>query len=427
MSKFEQHIAVVGGGPAGLRAAEVARRGGARVTVFEGQRSVGRKLLVAGNSGLNLTHGDGFEAFLARYSGPGLPGELWREILAGFDSAALRRWASDLGIETFVSSAGKVLPVPVNGRMRSTPLLRSWIHRLRDEGVNFKTEHAWTGFGPGPTLEFLHGGEHRTYDFDSVVLALGGASWPRTGSDGSWTATLDGLGVRVAPLVGSNCGWESAWPAALLEAAEGLPLKNLRLHAGENSSRGELVITRYGLEGAPIYRLGPELRAMEQPQVVIDFKPDQTKAELLERMGRVQRNFVREARRRLNLDAGTAALLGHLPDRGPWKSAKQIVDEIKQCPIKLTGSRPVAEAISSAGGVAWSELDAGLMLKKLPGVFVAGEMIDWDAPTGGFLLQACFSTATHAARAALARGGGKPAGNPSPETNGESGRQGPNA
>ncbi|MDF1838816.1 MAG: NAD(P)/FAD-dependent oxidoreductase, partial [Planctomycetota bacterium] len=184
MAKSEQHIAVVGGGPAGLRAAEVARRGGAAVTVFEGQRTVGRKLLVAGNSGLNLTHGDGFEAFLSRYSGPGLPEGLWREILAGFDSGALRRWAADLGIETFVSGAGKVLPVPVNGRMRATPLLRRWIARLREEGVEFKTEHSWSGLKPGPQLEFRHRGKRCTYAFDGVVLALGGASWPRTGSNG---------------------------------------------------------------------------------------------------------------------------------------------------------------------------------------------------------------------------------------------------
>ncbi|MBL4771194.1 MAG: TIGR03862 family flavoprotein [Planctomycetes bacterium] len=402
MSKAEQHIVVIGGGPAGLRAAEVARRGGARVTLFEGQRSVGRKFLVAGKSGLNLTHSEEFEDFLTRYSGPGLPKDLWREVIAGFDSKDLREWASELGIETFVSGAGKVLPLPVDGRMRSTPLLRRWILRLRDEDVEFKTEHIWKGMGPGRQLQFQCGDETRSYDFDAVVLALGGASWPRTGSDGTWVEVLVKLGVQVAPLVGSNCGWECDWPAALLEAAEGLPLKNLRLYAGDCSSRGELVITRYGLEGAPIYRLGPALRAMDKPEVVIDFKPDQSTQQLLERFGRVQRNFVREARRRLKLDVGTAALLGYLPDRGPWRSTEQIVNEIKQCRIPLKGPRPVAEAISSAGGVTWAELDAGLMLKNLPGVFVVGEMIDWDAPTGGFLLQACFSTATHAARAALA-------------------------
>ncbi len=401
MSKAKQHIAVIGGGPAGLRAAEVARRGGARVTLFEGQRSVGRKLLVAGKSGLNLTHSDEFEAFLTRYSGPGLPKDAWRTILGGFDSAALRQWAAELGIETFVSGAGKVLPLPVNGRMRSTPLLRRWILRLREEGVEFRTEHLWKGMGPGRNLEFQCGDETSSYAFDAVVLALGGASWPRTGSDGTWVEVLANLDVQVAPLVGSNCGWECDWPPALLQAAEGLPLKNLRLHAGDGSSRGELVITRYGLEGAPIYRLGRDLRAMEQPEVVIDFKPDQSTDQLLERFGRVQRNFVREARRRLKLDEGTAALLGHLPGRGPWKSAEQIVAEVKHCRIQLKGPRPVAEAISSAGGVTWQEINSGLMLKRLPGVFVSGEMIDWDAPTGGFLLQACFSTATHAAKAAL--------------------------
>ncbi|MFT7678727.1 MAG: putative flavoprotein (TIGR03862 family) [Planctomycetota bacterium] len=401
MSTATKHIAVIGGGPAGLRAAEVAVAGGARVTLFEGQRGVGRKFLVAGKSGLNLTHGEPVEDSLARYRGRGLPTELWRKIITGFDNAALREWAAGLGIETFVSSAGKVLPNPVGGRMRSTPLLRNWTRRLREAGVEFLSEHRWTGFDGEQQVCFTHQGESKSYAYDAAILALGGGSWPRTGSDGAWVQTLADLGVGVATLQSANCGWETDWPAAVLDLAEGLPLKNLRLHAGEASTRGELVITRYGLEGAPIYRLGAALRAMDKAEVVLDFKPEQSREELLVRMGKVQRNFVREARRRLKLDAGTAALLGHLPGRGPWKSAQQIVDEVKHCRIALKGPRPLAEAISSAGGVRWDELDEGLMLKRLPGVFVAGEMIDWEAPTGGYLLQACFSTATHAACAAL--------------------------
>jgi len=393
-------IAIVGGGPAGLRAAEVAAERGAQVTLFEAKRAVGRKFLVAGRSGLNLTNDEEFESFLAKYGGEELPVELWHRVLGEFDAAALRAWAAGLGVETFVSSGGKVLPVPIDGSMKATPLLRRWLERLRHSGVVLQTGHRWLGFGSGNELLFESQAEAISYEYDAAILALGGGSWPKTGSTGSWVSILEESDIRVAPLRASNCGWEVSWPSELLAAAEGLPLKNLSLNAGESSRRGELVITRYGLEGGPIYRLGPMLRSMREPQIVVDFKPDQSRAELITRMGKVQRNFVREAGRRLKLDKGTCALLKHLPSRGPWKSSEQIVDEVKACRIDLTGPRPIAEAISSAGGVHWSELDDNLMLTKLPHVYVAGEMIDWDAPTGGYLLQACFATGAHAARAA---------------------------
>ncbi|MFT7667923.1 MAG: putative flavoprotein (TIGR03862 family) [Planctomycetota bacterium] len=391
-----RRVAVVGGGPAGLRAAEVAVRGGAQVTLFEAQRSVGRKFLIAGKSGLNLTNGEEFEPFLARYSGCDLPTSDWRTWLSEFDNEALRAWAAGLGIETFVAKSGKVLPNPVNGRMRSTPLLRRWLERLRELGVAFKTSHRWIGFGESDQLLFEHQGMRVIHECDATILALGGASWPKTGSDGAWTSILAAKGIHIESLRASNCGWEIEWPAELLREAEGLPLKNLELHAKGVSRRGELVITRYGLEGGPIYRLGPALRAMAKPELVLDFKPELTSDELQKRMGQVTRNFVREARRRLNLDPGTCALLKYLPDRGPWRSSEQLVHEIKNCHIKLSGPRPIAEAISTAGGVSWSELDSNLMLKQLPGVYVAGEMIDWDAPTGGYLLQACFATGSRA-------------------------------
>ena len=391
-------IAVVGAGPAGLRAAEVAAENGASVTIFEGKRAVGRKLLIAGRSGLNLTHGGDFDKLLSNYTGCSLPPELFHRILREFDNTAVREWAATLGIETFVGNSGKVLPTPNAGRMRATPLLRRWIERLRELGVEFKTSHRWIGLGPNRALSFEHEGETVEHKFDAVVLALGGASWPKTGSDGRWTSILEEHDIRVMPLVGSNCGWETSWPTALLEVAEGLPLKNLAVSTAGISVRGELMITRYGLEGAPIYRLGPHLREQSSPSIAIDFKPDQSRAEVLAKLGNVRRNFVREAGRRLNLDRGTTALLKHLRDRGPWKSPDQIADEIKACRVPLIRPRPIAESISSAGGIHWDELDENLMLRKLPGVYVAGEMIDWDAPTGGYLLQACLATGSFAGK-----------------------------
>lgn len=399
--KTPGNIAVIGGGPAGLRAAEVAAGAGAAVTLYDAMPSVGRKFLVAGKSGLNLTHGEDFEAFLSRYRGGDLPPKLWRTILSNFDNNALRDWASGLGIETFLAKTGKVYPRPVNGAIKAAPLLRRWVARLRALGVVFKTNHRWIGLRPGNQLIFRHRNETITSCRDAVILALGGASWPQTGSTGAWTSLLAEHGIDITPLTAANCGWEVDWPNALLEEAEGLPLKNLLLIAGESRRRGELLITRYGLEGGPLYGLGPILRSMPAPRIAIDFKPDQSTDELVARMGAVKRNFVREALRRWNLDPATGALLKHLPDRGPWTSPAQLAREVKCCRISLTRPRPVTEAISSAGGISWNELDANLMLRKLPGIFVAGEMIDWEAPTGGYLLQACFATGTHAGNAAV--------------------------
>lgn len=397
-----KNIAIVGGGPAGLRAAEVAASSDAEITIYDAMPSVGRKFLVAGKSGLNLTNAEDFEPFLRRYEGTDFPTELWREILAGFDNRAIREWASGLGVETFAASSGKVFPEAVHGQIRAAPLLRRWIERLRAMDVQFRTRHRWIGFGENGELVFQYGEETVSRKHDAVVLALGGASWPETGSTGAWTDILEKAGVSVTPLRSANCGWEADWPTELLAEAEGSPLKNIEVKAGSASRRGELVVTRYGLEGGPIYRLGPAIRALPSPEIAIDFKPDLSENELVRRLGAVKRNFIREARRRWKLDPATAALLKYLPDRGPWKSAEQLAREVKHCHISLTRPRPIAEAISSAGGIWWNELDENLMLRKLPGIFVAGEMIDWEAPTGGYLLQGCFATGNLTGKAAAA-------------------------
>ena len=384
-------LAVIGGGPAGLRAAEVAATAGLQVILYDGKPSVGRKLLVAGKGGLNLTHGEALDRFVTRYSGPGQPAEIWPSLLAGFDPAALRRWAADLVVETFQAATGRVYPQ----ELKAAPLLRRWVRRLRDRGVRFVMNHRWTALNPGPPyqLGFANGAAATA---DAVILALGGASWAETGSDGGWTRIFEKLGIAHHPLVPANCGWEHEWPPAVLARAEGQPLKNLHVHAGDATAIGELLVTRYGLEGGVIYQLGATLRAMPAPAIVIDFKPTFTHAQLVAKMESVRRNFLDEARIRWRLSAAACAILS----RHPWADAASLARETKQCVIPLLRSRPIDEAISSAGGVCWSEIDTALMVKKFPGLFVAGEMIDWEAPTGGYLLQGCFATGTRAAQSA---------------------------
>ncbi len=389
-------IAIIGGGPAGLRAAEVAAAGGASVTLFDTKPSVGRKFLVAGRGGLNLTHAEPRERFATRYTGPEQPSDFWPTLLAEFDADALRQWAAALGVETFAATSGRVYP----RELKAAPLLRRWVQRLRAAGVQFALRHRLTGLNHSTRwqMNFQVGDETRTFEADAVILALGGGSWPETGSDGGWVSWLEKLGVAVAPLKSSNCGWELNWPPALLAQIEGQPLKNITARADETTATGELLITKYGLEGGAIYQLGPALRAMTEPQIVIDFKPAHTVEQLVKKLGNCPRNFLAEARSRWRLsDAAFAILQTH----EPFTSAEMLASTTKNCTLRLTQPRPLAEAISSAGGVCWGELDSTLMLRRLPGIFVAGEMIDWDAPTGGYLMQGCFATGTRAAQSAL--------------------------
>ncbi|MDR3405609.1 MAG: TIGR03862 family flavoprotein [Chthoniobacter sp.] len=390
------HIAIIGGGPAGLRAAEVAATGGAEVTLFESKASVGRKFLVAGRGGLNLTHSEPREKFITRYSGPHA---LWTSLITDFDAEALRAWAAELDVETFAASTGRVYPHALKG----APLLRRWVQRLRQLGVRFATHHRWCGLHRGERwrMDFQVAGETQSYEADAVILALGGGSWPETGSDGTWTTLLANLGVAMTPLQPANCGWEVAWPAELLAKAEGQPLKSIAVRAGEVEARGELLITRYGLEGGAIYQLGPALRARPIPELVVDLKPAHSVERLVAKLGPIQRNFLAEAKQRWRLSDAAHAVLTYGIGGVAITSAESLAKAAKHCVLRLSGPRPIAEAISSAGGVCWSELDDSLMLKRLPGIFLAGEMIDWEAPTGGYLLQGCFATGTRAARGAL--------------------------
>ncbi len=361
-------IAIIGAGPAGLMAAQAARDGGAEVTVFEAKRTAGRKFLVAGKGGLNLTNAEPLEPFLARYR-EGTP--RLAPFVRAFSPEKLRAFADGLGQTTWVGSSRRVFPKDA----KAAPLLRAWIARLKKNGVKFHTRTRWIGFeGRAPRFEPAHASS-----FDACVLALGGGSWPETGSDGSWVSILRDAGVDVRELAPSNCGFDVEWPAAFLAKAEGKALKNVALTVAGETARGDVTITKNGIEGSPVYRLSPLLRRVAPGEIALDLKPDLTGEQVKAKL----------ATKSLKLDPIAKALLG------------SDVSRAKSFPLRVERPRPLAEAISSAGGVAWEELDDNLMLRKLPGVFVAGEMIDWEAPTGGYLLQACFATGCAAGAAAI--------------------------
>jgi len=381
----ELDIAVIGGGPAGLRAAEVAAEAGRKVTIFDGKPSVGRKFLVAGKGGLNLTHGEDFEKFVSRYSDDGM----WEILLRDFSPDDLIKWCHGLGQETFEASSGRVYPKALKG----APILRAWLARLKDLGVEIRPRHLWSDLSFGNRLRFSNDVEVTA---KVIVFALGGGSWPKTGSDGGWLTKFEEMGIACAPLVASNCGWECDWSPEILEIAEGMPIKNIVVKAGDKQIAGELLLTRYGLEGGAIYGLGRELRAMDEPILEIDLKPTFSEEQLVAKFAGGSEDLKISAIRGWKLSPAAAELLFS----EPVISVRALAGRAKSCCVRLKGPRPIAEAISSAGGVSWNEFDENLMLRKFPGVFLCGEMIDWDAPTGGYLMQGSFATGTRAGKAA---------------------------
>jgi uncharacterized flavoprotein (TIGR03862 family) len=396
MGSEKYDVLVVGGGPAGLRAAELASAAGFRTVLADHKPSVGRKFLVAGRGGLNLTHSEPVENFPARYGGPA---ERWQRLLADFSPGDLRAWAGGLGVETFVGTSGRVFPVT----KQAAPLLRRWIERLRKQGVSFRPRHGLAGFSRTKSGEWEVAFTTPTGAINlqarAVILALGGASWPQTGSDGGWVKLFAEAGIGVTPLAPANCGYEVDWPPEFLAQAEGLPLKNVVVRAGGESVAGELLITKYGLEGGALYQLGRALRTLTQPKIEIDLKPALAVEQLTAKIRHAQgTHLLDQAARAWRLSPASVALLRL---RAPFASAGELAALAKAYPLSLRAPRPIEEAISTAGGVSWEELDGELMLKRCPGIFCAGEMIDWDAPTGGYLIQGCFSTATRAARGAL--------------------------
>ena len=392
-------IAVIGAGPAGLMAAEVLSAASAAVTVYDRMPSVGRKLLIAGRGGLNLTHSEPFERFLSRY---GTAAAKLRPMLEAFPPAALIDWANGLGAETFVGSSGRVFPKA----MKASPLLRAWLARLDAQGVQFRVRHDWRGWRDGALLFRGPAGDVAIAP-DATVLALGGASWPRLGSTGDWTAILEDKSVAIAPLQPANSGFTIAWSDIFRDRFAGQPLKNARFSHGDVSVRGQAMITAYGIEGGAIYALSSALRNAIAKDghagLDIDLRPDLSHDELARRLAKPRgkdslTNFLRKA---LNLSPVEINLLR---EGGSLASdAAAIACRVKHVPLTLTGTQGLDRAISTAGGISFDAVDDSLMLKALPCVYAAGEMLDWEAPTGGYLLQACFATGAFAARAILAR------------------------
>ncbi len=391
-----ENLAIVGGGPAGLMAAEVACATGLQVDVFDAMGSVGRKFLLAGKGGLNLTHSEPFAQFVMRYGARHAEVEHW---LRSFDAAALREWARGFGVDTFVGSSGRVFP----SDLKAAPLLRGWVRRLRESGVRFHVHHRCIGWHDSGALLFSTPDGERLVAADAVILAMGGASWPELGSDGAWQTWLRKMSVDVAPLQPSNCGFELEWSEHFSSRHAGHPLKAVRVslidqHGKQHSQLGEFVITAKGIEGSLIYALSAPLRdtitAQGKVEIRLDLTPDRDLERLHRDLARPRgdRSLATHLRRTIGIEGVKAGLLYEVVPKADFNDPHKLAAWIKSLPLVLQRPRPITDAISSAGGVKFAALDKNLMLRARSGIFCAGEMIDWEAPTGGYLLTACFAS-----------------------------------
>lgn len=399
-------VAIVGGGPAGLMAAEVLSARGIAVDLYDAKASVGRKFLLAGKGGLNLTHGEAADLFVTRYRERSAEVSNW---LAEFDAAALRDWCAGLGIATFVGSSGRVFPTD----MKAAPLLRAWLARLRAAGVRFHMRNRWTGWNEAGMLTFDTPDGERQVGARATLLALGGASWPQLGSDGAWMPLLDARGVALSPLRAANCGFDIDWSTHFAERHAGAPLKNVairfdRVDGTPVERHGECLVSAHGLEGSLIYALSAALRERIERDghcgIALDLLPAHDAARVLDeiRRPRGSRSLSSHLASRLGLAGVKLGLVHEVLDKAAMADPARLAATLKALPLRLLRTRPVAEAISTAGGVRLEALDDGLMLKALPGVFCAGEMLDWEAPTGGYLLTASMASGRVAA-AGIAR------------------------
>lgn len=387
------NVTIIGGGPAGLMAAEVLSQAGIQVDLYDGMPSVGRKFLLAGVGGMNITHSEAFPAFLSRYAerAPNLA-----PLLRAFGADELCTWIHGLGIDTFVGSSGRVFPTD----MKAAPLLRAWLKRLRDAGVTIHTRHRWLGWHPDGSLRIAAPEGEKTLQPDATLLALGGGSWSRLGSDGAWMLPLEQRGVVLAPLQPSNCGFEvQAWSDLMVSKFAGAPLKNIAIGLNDDVPRlGECVITATGIEGSLIYALSAAIReAINQhgsATIHLDLLPGRPVDKIQQALSkpRGSRSMAKHLHSQLGIDGVKAALLRELTPADCFAEPARLAQAIKALPLSLVKTRPLDEAISSAGGVTFEALDERLMLKQIPGVFCAGEMLDWEAPTGGYLLTACFAS-----------------------------------
>ena len=400
-----QNVAIIGGGPAGLMAAEVLSLSGVQVDLYDAMPSVGRKLLLAGIGGLNITHSEDYINFCTRY---GAEQSLLQPSLDQFTPEALRAWVHGLGIDTFVGTSGRVFPK----EMKAAPLLRAWLHRLRQNGVRFHVRHRWQGWTHDGSLQLTGPDGEIEIKADATVLALGGASWPKLGSDGSWATLLADQNIDITPLQSANCGFEVPWSQLLKQKFSGEPLKSIAIrftdHTGtEHHRQGECMISREGIEGSLIYALSRPLRetinVTGSATFYIDLAPERSAEKILDalcrRGSKSLSNYLKSA---LGFNGVKTALLYEVLNKDQINDLKALATSIKALPITVHATRPIAEAISSAGGVAFSNLNHDFMVKQLPGVFVAGEMLDWEAPTGGYLLNGCLATGLHAGRGVLA-------------------------
>ncbi|HEY6774294.1 MAG TPA: TIGR03862 family flavoprotein [Oxalicibacterium sp.] len=400
-------VAVIGGGPAGLMAAEQLAAHGVRVDLYDAMPSVGRKFLLAGKGGMNLTHSEPSEAFVARY---GKRADRLAPMLQAFDAGALRKWAHELGIETFVGSSGRVFPTD----MKAAPLLRAWLKRLRDNGVHFHMRHRWLGWDDAGRLRFATPDGELQVAPDVVILALGGGSWARLGSDGAWLPLLAARGVDTATLQPANCGFDADWSEHFHTRFAGEPVKGVTASCIDTdgtlrSRHGEFVITEGGIEGSLIYALSSFLRdriaADGSATLTLDLAPGKSAERVMEEVAhpRGARSLSSHLQSRVGIAGVKAGLLREALSKEAFSDMKLLAQAIKALPICLTAPRPIDEAISSAGGVRFEALDDDLMFNAMPGVFCAGEMLDWEAPTGGYLLTACFASGRQAGLGALRR------------------------